>query len=55
MVDAKKPNIEAINQLQHKKLDARDKLRALRSEMRALDVELIKHGASREDLHVACW
>ncbi|MHC2283935.1 hypothetical protein ACVME8_010605 [Bradyrhizobium diazoefficiens] len=55
MADSNKPNTEAINELQHKKLEARNKLRALRSEMKAYDIELIKHGASREDLQLACW
>lgn len=48
-------NVAAINELQAKKLAARDKLRQLRAEMKALDIEMLKVGATGKDLFVACW
>ncbi|HEX8091744.1 MAG TPA: hypothetical protein VF762_23020 [Blastocatellia bacterium] len=46
---------EAIVDLQKKKIEARDRLRSFRAEMKRLDIELINAGANRAELHIACW
>ncbi|HEX8091741.1 MAG TPA: hypothetical protein VF762_23005 [Blastocatellia bacterium] len=54
LVDPKR-NETKIAQLQKKKVEARDRLRAARLEMKRLDLELINVGASAVDLQLACW
>jgi hypothetical protein len=50
-----KRNDAKILELQKKKFQARNKLRALRAEMRRLDVDLIGAGANGLELNLACW
>jgi len=48
-------NEAAIDSIQKRKLEARDRLRNLRAEMRQLDVEMIRSGANGADLVLMCW
>lgn len=48
-------NVDAINELQKKKIAARDRLRAARQEMHAIDSELVKVGAPGRVLRAVCW
>lgn len=48
-------NIDAINELQKKKIAARDRLRAARQEMSALNAQLVKAGAPGRVIRAVCW
>lgn len=48
-------NEDGIIDLQQKKMEARDRLREARAEMRRLDAELIGKGANGVDLVLMCW
>ena len=48
-------DVGTINELQKKKFAARERLRAARQEMHAIDAQLIKAGAPGHVLRAMCW